>query len=156
MIIKGYLDRSFSPPAPAVRAFISIERLEVEGYIKLLIDTGASSTAILDKDRELLGIDLKKIESTPVKIGGIGGVVDTYLARNTKLSFRVEEGEHIEMVDVLVLKHDLIEVPEEVARRILAMPSLLGRDVMRKFKFIYGEREDRVALEGLSSGCSRL
>ena len=156
MIIKGFLDRSFSPPAPAVRAFISIERLGVEGYVKLLIDTGASSTAMLDKDRELLGIDLERIERAPVKIGGIGGLVDTYLARNTRLSFRTHNGEHIETVDVLVLKHDLIGVPEDVARRILAMPSLLGRDVMRKFKLTYSEREERVTLEGFSNFIGRV
>ena len=151
MIIKGFLDRSFSPPAPAVRAFISIERLEVEGYVKLLIDTGAFSTAMLDKDRELLGIDLERIERAPVKIGGIGGLVDTYLARNAKLSFRTQNGEYVEMVDVLVLKHDLVEVPEDVAGRILAMPSLLGRDVMRKFKLTYSEGEERVTFEDFST-----
>jgi hypothetical protein len=106
---------------------------------------------MLDKDRELLGIDLERIERAPVKIGGIGGLVDTYLASNTKLSFRAQDGEYVEMVDVLILKHDLIGVPEDVARRILAMPSLLGRDVMRKFKLTYSEREERVTLEGFSN-----
>lgn len=151
MIIRGFLDRSFSPPAPAVRAFISIERLGVEGYVKLLIDTGASSTALLDRDRELLGIDLNRIERAPERIGGIGGLVDTYLARDSEVSFRTQEGEYAETIDVLVLRHDLGEMPEYVARRIVAMPSLLGRDVMRKFKLTYSEREERVALEGSSS-----
>jgi hypothetical protein len=45
MIIRGFLDSSFSPPAPAVKAFISIE-LKVKGYIKFLLDTGASATAM--------------------------------------------------------------------------------------------------------------
>lgn len=156
MIIKGFLDRSFSPPAPAVRAFISIEGVEVEGYVKLLIDTGASSTAVLDKDRELLGIDLKRIERAPVKIGGIGGLVDTYLARNTRLIFRTQNGEYTETMDILVLKHDLSGVPDEVAGRILAIPSLLGRDMMRKFKLIYSEREGRVTLEAPSRARAHL
>ncbi len=132
-------------------AFISIERLGVEGYVKLLIDTGSSSTAMLDRDRELLGIDLKLIKKASVKIGGIGGLVDTYLARNVKLSFRTQNGEYVETIDVLVLRHDLSGVPKDVAGRILAMPSLLGRDVMRKFRLTYSELEGRVALEGLSN-----
>lgn len=147
MIIKGFPDKSFSPPAPAIRAIISIRKLNVEGYIKLLIDTGASSTAILDKDRALLGIELEKIERAPVKIGGIGGLVDTYLARNAELIFRIQNGEYTEALDVLVLKHDLDMMPNEIAERILAMPSLLGRDVMRKFKLTYSERENRAILE---------
>jgi len=149
MIIRGFLDKSFSPPAPAVRAFISIEHLGIEGNVKLLIDTGASSTAMLDKDRELLGIDLEKIERAPMKIGGIGGLVDTYLARNAKLSFRAQDGEYVEAIDIPVLKRDISGIPEDVARRILAMPSLLGRDVMRKFKLTYSEMEGCVTLEGL-------
>jgi hypothetical protein len=31
MIIRGFLDSSFSPPAPAAKAFISIEKLKVKG-----------------------------------------------------------------------------------------------------------------------------
>ena len=46
MIIRGFLDSSFSPPAPAVKAFISVEKLKVKGYIKFLLDTGASATAM--------------------------------------------------------------------------------------------------------------
>lgn len=147
MIIKGLLDKSFSPPAPVVRAIISIKKLNVEGYIKLLVDTGASSTAILDKDRSLLGIDLEKIERAPVKIGGIGGLVDTYFARKAELIFKTQNSEYTETLDVLVLKHDLGIVPSETAERILAVPSLLGRDVMRKFKLTYSERENLVILE---------
>ncbi len=147
MMIKGLLDKSFSPPAPVLRAIISLRKLNVEGYIKLLVDTGASSTAILDKDRALLGIDPERIERAPVKIGGIGGLVDTYLARNAELIFKTQNGRYTETLDVLVLKHDLEMMPNETAERILAMPSLLGRDVMRKFKLTYSERENLVILE---------
>jgi hypothetical protein len=72
-----FIDRSFSPPA--VKAFISIEKLKVKGYIKFLLDTGASATAILD--RELLGLRIDELEKAPTRIGGVGGLVDTYIAR---------------------------------------------------------------------------
>jgi hypothetical protein len=68
MIIRGFMDRSFSPPAPAVKAFISIEKLKVKGYLKFLLDTGASTTAILDRDRELLGIRIDGLEKAPTRI----------------------------------------------------------------------------------------
>jgi hypothetical protein len=75
MIIRGFIDSSFSPPAPNIKALISIERLKVRGFIKLLVDTGASTTAILDRDRELLGISVSELEKAPARISGIGGLL---------------------------------------------------------------------------------
>jgi hypothetical protein len=147
MIIRGFMDSSFSPPAPAVKAFISIEKLKVKGYIKFLLDTGASATAILDRDRELLGIGINGLEKAPTRIGGIGGLVDTYIVRDAKIILKTLEGEHVEILDVLVLKHDFSRLSGEEIRRMLAIPSLLGRDVMRKFKLIYSEAKEYVALE---------
>lgn len=147
MIIRGFMDRSFSPPAPAVKAFISIETLKIEGYIKFLLDTGASTTAILDRDRELLGVSINGLEKAPTRIGGIGGLVDTYIARDAKIIFKALEGEHVEILDVLVLKHDFSRLSDEEIKRMLAIPSLLGRDVMRKFKLVYSEAKEYVALE---------
>ena len=83
MIIRGFIDRSFSPPA--VKAFISIEKLKVKGYIKFLLDTGASATAIPDRDRELLGLRIDELEKAPTRIGGVGGLVDTYIARDAEI-----------------------------------------------------------------------
>jgi len=71
MIIRGFLDTSFSPPAPAVKAFISVEKLKVKGYIKFLLDTGASATAILDRDsvRYSTGSVLKHVREKSLRTG---------------------------------------------------------------------------------------
>jgi len=53
----------------------------------------------------------------------------------------------VEMLDVLVLKYDFSRLSSEEIRRMLTTPSLLGRDVMRKFKLIYSEAKEYVALE---------
>jgi len=116
MIIRGFIDRSFSPPA--VKAFISIEKLKVKGYIKFLLDTGASATAILD--RELLGLRIDELEKTPTRIGGVGGLVNTYIARDAEIILKTLKGEHVEMLDVLVLKHDFSRLSGEEIRRMLA------------------------------------
>jgi len=154
MIVKGFVDKSFRPPAPAVRAFTVISKLEIEGYTKFLIDTGASSTAMLDRDREQLGIDLEKMEKAPVKVGGIGGLVDTYVARNTELIFKTQNGEHVETLDILVLRHDLDKMSRDIVERVLAMPSLLGRDILRKFRFTYDEKSSEVSLEAKDTRAS--
>ncbi|WP_161969678.1 hypothetical protein [Candidatus Methanodesulfokora washburnensis] len=48
---------------------------------------------------------------------------------------------------MLVLKHDFSRLSGEKVKRVLAIPSLLGRDLMRKFKLIYSEAKEYVALE---------
>ncbi|MGC9069558.1 MAG: aspartyl protease family protein [Thermoprotei archaeon] len=147
MIIPGFIDNSFNPPAPAIKAFILIEKLKVKGYIKFLIDTGASTTAILDRDRELLGIRIDELEKAPTRIGGIEGLVDTYVARDAKIILKTLNSEHVETLDVLMLKHDFSRLSDEEIKKVLAIPSLLGRDLIRKFKLTYSEAKEHVALE---------
>jgi len=139
MSIKCFIDRSFYPPAPCTRALLVAEKAGIEGSIKLLIDTGASATTIMDGDVEFLGIDVQKLERASVSLIGIGGPVNTYVMKDTELVFTTEDGgEHAELMDALVVKHDLMQIPEELRKRILAMPSLLGRDMINKrFKLIY-------------------
>ena len=146
MIIKGFIDTTFNPPAPVIKAFIQIEKPRIKGYIKFLIDTGASSTAILDKDREFLGIDLDEMEKSPIEISGIGGTVNTYLARKAKLIFKTEDGEHTEIIDILILKHDLSKMPKELSKKILAMPSPLGRDIINKYTLQYNYNSKEIYL----------
>jgi hypothetical protein len=47
----------------------------------------------------------------------------------------------------MCLKHDFSRLSGEEVKRVLAMPSLLGRDLMRKFKLVYSEAKEYVALE---------
>ncbi|MEM4310926.1 MAG: hypothetical protein QXX95_00860 [Nitrososphaerales archaeon] len=135
------MDRSFSPPAPAFKAFISIEKLKVKGYI-ISPRYWSLCHRHMDRDRELLGIGINGLEKAPTRIGGIGGLVDTYIARDAKIILKTLEGEHVEILDVLVLKHDFSRLSGEEIRRMLAIPSLLGRDVMRKFKLIYSKQRN--------------
>jgi len=139
MSIKCFVDRSFYPPAPCTRGLLIAEKMGIEGSIKFLIDTGASATTVVDGDVEFLGIDVQKLERASVSLIGIGGPVNTYVMKGAKLVFTTEDGgEHVELIDTLVVKHDLTQLSEELRKRILAMPSLLGRDIINKrFKLIY-------------------
>jgi hypothetical protein len=51
------------------------------------------------------------------------------------------------MLDMLVLNMILADYLVRKSGECLATPSLLGRDVMRKFKLIYSEAKEYVALE---------
>ena len=58
--------------------------------------------------------------------------METYIIRGLELVFLVEEGGyHVEKLDVAyVLKHG------ELNERILRIPSILGRDVLNRYKLI--------------------
>ena len=43
----------------------------------------ASATTILD--RELLGLRIDELEKAPTRIGGVGGLVDTYIAGDAEI-----------------------------------------------------------------------
>jgi hypothetical protein len=139
MNIKCFVDRSFLPPAPCTRALLVVKEEGIEGSVKLLIDTGASATTIMDGDVEFLGIDVQKLEKAPMSLIGIGGPVETHLMKGVELVFTTEDGgEHVELMDALIVKHDLTGISEGLRRKILAMPSLLGRDLINKrFKLLY-------------------
>jgi hypothetical protein len=125
--------------AAYVVAVLECEALRVHDTIEFLVDTGASRTTICDKDVIRLGIDFSKLEKLSEGMLGIGGLVDTYVLSNAKLTFRRENGEsHMESFDrIYVLKH---AVQDE---RIMRIPSILGRDMLNKNAFIYDKRHEK-------------
>jgi len=148
MRIKGFLERKFDPPAPFVKAILNSKSLNLSKLLDLHIDTGASTSIILGKDVRYLKLDTAKLKKAERNVGGIGGVVNTYVIEDANLMFRTEDGTlRKERVRMLVGQHDLSRLDEESRRLILIMPSLLGRDVLRRYKLMYDERSNEVCLE---------
>ncbi|MFQ5710868.1 MAG: hypothetical protein ACE5GD_03715 [Candidatus Geothermarchaeales archaeon] len=148
MRIKGFLEGKFDPPAPFVKAILNSKSLNLSKLIDLHIDTGASTSIILDKDVRYLKLDVAKLKKAERNIGGIGGVINTYAIEDANLMFRTEDGSlHREGLRMLVGKHDLTKLDAESRRLILLMPSLLGRDILRRYKLVYDERSKEVYLE---------
>jgi len=65
--------------APFLRAFLVCEKLGIADYLIFLVDTGATSTNILDRDAVRLRINYTKLKRVKDGTIGIGGVVDTYI-----------------------------------------------------------------------------
>lgn len=148
MRIKGFLERKFDPPAPFVRAILTSRSLNLSKLVDLHVDTGASTSIILGKDVRYLKLDTAKLNKAERNVGGIGGVIDTYVIEDAKLLFRTESGSlHEEKLRMLVGRHDSLRLDEESRNMVLIMPSLLGRDVLRRYRLIYDERSNEVYLE---------
>ena len=148
MRIVGFFDERFEPPAPFIRAVLESESLGLSYPIKLHIDTGASVTILFDRDVELLGIDIGKLRRAERNVGGIGGMVDTYVIEDATLLFRTEDRQICkEKPRLFVGKHDLAKLSSSEREIIKLMPSLLGRDVNHRFRLVCDKSRDEVYLE---------
>ncbi len=122
--------------------------LNISRLVDFHIDTGASASIILDKDLRYLRLDVGRLKRAERDVGGIGGLINTYVVEDAALVFRTTDGSVLEeRLGLLVGSHDLVKLDAESRRLIMVMPSLLGRDVLRRFRLVYDERLDEFYLE---------
>ena len=92
MRIEGFFERKFDPPAPFVKAILGSEGLGLGKPVDFHIDTGASTSIILEKDARYLKLDIAGLKKAERNVGGIGGMIDTYVIEDATLVFRAEDG----------------------------------------------------------------
>jgi hypothetical protein len=141
MIIRG----RFTKDAPYFAAYLRSPYLR--GQVWFLADTGASHTALLDRDLRFLDVPAEALELDLPSIVGIGGSVRSFRVRDVKVTMASDEGDVILEQDLWAVKHDLEELPPEEAARILRIPSVLGRDIISQFRFTYDYQGGVVQLE---------
>jgi hypothetical protein len=93
-------------------------------------------------------LDVGSLERAEKRIGGIGGLIDAHLIEDAVMIFKTEEDmPHEEKLAQLVGIHKPDRLTEEEWKHIMKLPSLLGRDILRKFKFTYDEGLNEVFME---------
>lgn len=113
----------------------------------LLADTGAARTTLLDRDLRVLSIPLDALEPAPVPIIGIGGTVRSFVLRGVELTLASDEGDLVLRQDLWAVQHDFERLPPDEVARILRLPSILGRDLINRFRFTGDYQTGRVLLE---------
>lgn len=117
-------------------------------FVDFLIDTGASVTILLDRDTERLRLNTNRLKRAERDVDGIGGLVDTYPMERVRLIFRAENGPpHEESRKLYVGRHDITRLPKAVRELVMAMPFLMGRDVVYRFKLYLNHAENELYLE---------
>jgi len=118
-----------------IHAFIVCPQIERTAPIVFLVDLGATTTTILEGDCVRLGIDCDRLEKTPGQTVVPGGRTETYILRDVILVFETKEGEfqfeRLDKIDVIRPKADSILLPF----------SLLGIDIISRFKLTYSKNE---------------
>ena len=145
MRIQGF----FRDEMGFVRAHLSSISADVDASISFLADTGASKTVLLDKDALLLNINYDSLKKFEQNLSGIGGSVETYVIDDAVLTFKSETGKVEFESQIFVLRHNLEELPADEKIKILSIPSILGRDIIRKFSLLYTIEFEELVLKGL-------
>lgn len=148
MRIDGYLDERYEPSAPFVRATLFSKGLGLKHVVNFHVDTGAAVTTLLDRDVKRLRIDLEKLKRAKRGLFGIGGSLATYVIEDSTLLFQAGSGEAVEeRLSVYAGVHDVEKLSEVERKLILELPSLLGRDLIYRFKLVLDKARNQVYLE---------
>lgn len=113
----------------------------------MLADTGASRTILLDRDVRSLGISGRSLAPSSLPIVGIGGSVRSFSLPAVEITWASDEGDVTERLDLSVAQHDLQRLAPAEWSRILRLPSVLGRDLLNRFRFTCDYRSGVVRLE---------
>ncbi len=124
-MLIGRFGRTSHRPYIAGRLFLP--RLNVAGDISFLLDTGADSSIIMPVDGRRLGIQYDQLQGDR-ECGGIGGTVHCYVERAV-LVFN-DPGVELYAYD---LEIDVMQYDPEMED----VPSLLGRDVIDRWRITY-------------------
>jgi len=146
--IQGYFNRRFQPPAPFIRTTLESKSLKIRRPLHFHIDTGASVTVLLDKDLSYLGIDVGELKRAERSLGGLGGTIDTYVIEDASLFLVAGEGEVVEeKLRLYVGTHEMSRLSSEEKALVARMPSLLGRDIIYRFRLVCDNNRDEIYLE---------
>ena len=118
---------------PYVDGQIAIPRLGVDAPIRFHMDTGASATCIHSSDARLAGIPISQLANR-VNVLGVAGVT-SYYREPVRLSF--PDGQRTVTYEIEVN----ISEPSPVS---MALPSLLGRDIINNWRIVYAPLEGRL------------
>lgn len=140
MTIRG----RFIGDAPYVVANLRLQ--QIQGFVWLLADTGATRTTLLDRDFRILDIPREALAPAPTPLVGIGGSVRSFVLHDADLTFVSDEGDMVLRQDIWVVQHDLDRLPAEEVSRVLRLPSVMGRDVINRFRFVCDYQSGTVEL----------
>ncbi len=138
-MISGF----FKNDAGYINAHIISPSLGIDETIEFLVDTGATRTTLLDKDAIFLGLDYNNLRKHNQNVSGIGGSVETFIIDDATLIL----GSKQIHLSVFVVRHALGNLNKEDKIKILRIPSLLGRDVINRFRLVFDKQENKIFLE---------
>ena len=136
-MIFGYFDKG----RPYIEARLTIPTLECDRHIPLVFDTGADSTILMPQEGTRFQINYERLRFDGTA-SGMGGVVNHSVV-DASISFWSDLAVYNYRINLLVCP------PEE---NLMAIPSLLGRDVINKWRVTYDGPNSVLSAEDVNYG----
>ena len=126
---------------PYLEGRLSIPRLKLNADISFIVDTGADNSLLMPLDALRIGIDYSQLQGHQESVG-IGGISVNYI-EPALLAFReARRNLHVYSIDLEICAPS----PE-----IMDVPSLLGRDILDRWRMNYNPSQNRLTFQVLSS-----
>lgn len=131
-MIQGRFDHQ---GRPCVQGWLILPRLNIQGEVEFLVDTGADSTIIHPLDGQKLGVPFEELQNEIVSVG-IGGS-HPYFPEDAILLFEDDARLRQYRCEVLVGQ------PSDILNRL---PSLLGRSLLNHWRMVYDPSDDLLTM----------
>ena len=121
---------------PYFESRVILPQLNVAGHVSFLFDTGADKSLLMPLDAQRLGIDYDVLQRTEPTTG-VGGQMESYV-EPALVVFANNDELYIYSIEIS------ISTP---APEIMRLPSLLGRDVIDRWRVLYDKPNTTLTAE---------
>jgi len=137
------LDGWFEAPTgrPYITGRLVFPRLGIDEHVSFCIDTGADMTSLMPGDGRSLGVEYSRLRGRQQTIG-VGGRADNYTERALLLFTEPRRGIHVYRLGLTIAA---------LSPGILTLPSLLGRDVINRWRIDYHPTKGRLRCHVVSA-----
>lgn len=135
-MIRGF----FRNGAGFMNIHLISELMDIDETVEFMVDTGASRTTLLDKDAIYLDLDYDKLPKYKENLSGIGGSINTYIIEDASIIIGSTQMD----IPVMVGRHPVEKMTQEELIRTLRIPSLLGRDIINRFRLIFDSEKEEL------------
>jgi predicted aspartyl protease len=131
---------------PMIEAHVSIPSINAGGFVQFLIDTGADCTTITPADGRRLRVEYSRLTREDHSMGYSGSTMD-FVCDGTIVFAEIGVVEYEFDVELRLAR------PNPDTPELLMLPSLLGRDVLNRWKLTFDPADRTITADVLS--CSR-
>lgn len=140
-MLQGRFDHS-RKGRPYIDAIVGFPRFKIRNKISFLVDTGADKSTISPSDALLLRVPYDKLNDQNVESAlGVGGVSRVFKERSG-LFFLDSNAIFFYEMDIGIIEN---------SEKTKALPSLLGRDILDRWKMSYCRPANVLTFEVLSA-----
>lgn len=125
MTLAGWFEGT--PGAPYIYAEVDLPDLGIPETIPFLLDTGADTTVLMANDAARMGIDFRNMPPSPKLGSGVGGYIRIYHA-DANITFADRENLYVYRAELAIA---------EPGQHNRGLPSLLGRDILNRWRLRY-------------------